>query len=722
MPQRPGSPAISVLMPAHNAERYVRQSIQSVLAQSFEDFELLVVDDGSTDRTAAILDSIHDRRLRVLTNPVNLGIVGSLNRAMAAARGRIIARIDGDDFCQPTRFTRQHSFLEANPRTLIVGSEMSVLEGGRIRFSRQLADPDPQILRWMLHVSNPIGHSSMMFRAEAVDRLGVYLREEFKYAEDFDFSHRVLRHGDISVVPEYLVIYRVHDQNVTRTRRAEMTARTAGVLSGVYGALLGGERDAEAALMARHLIAGAALPDGAAARQLGGFLSDLVDGFCAAHALDAARRDTVRRHAGRLWWGTLRASLRAGHLGIPLRDHGAYRWAAESRPSAYQLTRPLLSGLAQARHRMMPAARRLSFAVPRPTMRVYDTDFQGIASCSDDPPCLYVVVDTEAEFDWGKDFDRSLTRVSAMAQQFRAQDIFDGYGVRPIYIMDYPVAAQPEGYEPLRAIFRRHACAIGAHLHPWVNPPFEEAVSDRNSFGSNLPADLEERKLRALVGMITQNFHCAPLFFKAGRYGIGRSTMDTLARLGFAVDFSILPLADLRDRGGPDFRRAEALPYRVGAGDILSVPMTRGQLGLLAPLPPWLLGAVRLRVATGLHLPGILARARIANTVTLTPEGVSAKEQIRLIRSMAARGCRMFTMHYHSPSLGMHTPYVRSEAELATFLQRITEVCRFFFDEFGGLPGNPADLLPDAQRQQIWPAAPADAAEPDAARGHDRNL
>src|SRR5271168_4321700 len=128
-----------------------------------------------------------------------------------------------------------------------------------------------------------------------------------------------------------------------------------------------------------------------------------------------------------------------------------------------------------------------------------------------------------------------------MRQQVRAQDIFDGYGSRPIYVVDYAVASQAEGYQPLREIFDRHACAIGAHLHPWVNPPFEEALSEHNSYGGNLPAGLEERKLRALVAMIQQSFDISPLFFKAGRYGVGRRTLDTLARLGIEVDFSILP-------------------------------------------------------------------------------------------------------------------------------------------------------------------------------------
>ena len=405
-----------------------------------------------------------------------------------------------------------------------------------------------------------------------------------------------------------------------------------------------------------------------------------------------------------LWWRVILASLRAGQVRIPARHHDLFHWSDRTRPPTWQIARSLAIGLFPPRPRFARPRGRPAPPPAKAPLMVNAVRFTEVPTFTDDPPSLYIVVDTEAEFDWSKDFDRSLTNVSSMRQQILAQRIFDGYGARPIYLVDYAVASQAEGYEPLREIFDRKGCAIGAHLHPWVNPPFEEAVSEYNSFGGNLPADLEERKLRTLIGTINDNFGITPLFFKAGRYGVGRHTMDTLARLGFAVDFSILPLADLRTSGGPDFRFTESRPYHVGDGEITSIPMTRGQLGLLAPLPPRLHGALRSQTALRMHLPGILSRLHLANTVTLTPEGVPAGEQIRLIQTMAARGCRVFTLHYHSPSLARRTPYVRTEAELRTFLDSLKTVCSFFFETLGGLPGNPADLVPPSMRERVWPA------------------
>lgn len=703
-----GPVRVSVLLPVYNGEPYVLQSIQSVLAQTFEDFELLVVDDCSTDGTPAILASIADRRLRVLRNPVNLGIVGTLNRAMGEARGRYIARADADDFCLPTRFARQAEFLDRNPGVLLTGTRMSNLEGGVIRDNRQPADAHPSVLRWQFQVSNPVAHPSMMFRASLVQSLGAYLREAFKYAEDFDFSHRAMRLGDVAVLPERLVIYRIHQSNLTRTHRGEMIDKTAAVLADVYAALLGGDRAAEALLVAGHLMAGRPAAGWADLERLGALLEELKAAFLARAKLPDKQARQVEAHAGRVWWGAVQSALRAGVVIPAARWRRLSRFGAGGRPSLARLAKSAMAGLIDSGSlvsKRLDAGR--SLGRRRPDGAAVDlegTRFTPAPVRADDPPSLYVVVDTEAEFDWSGPFDRSLTAVSAMAAQERAQEIFDGFGLRPIYIIDYAVASQPAGYGPLRAILAQHRCVVGAHLHPWINPPFEEAVSARNSFGGNLPPELEARKLRALVAMIERNLQISPLFFKAGRYGLGPRTMQTLADLGFAVDLSIMPRSDMTPLGGVDFREADASPYRAASGRVLSVPMTRAHIGLLAPMSPRLHDLLRSRPLAALHIPGLLARLKLANTVTLTPEGVTAEEQMELIRATFRRGHRTFMLHYHSPSVAPgNTPYVRTEADLRTFLHRVRAVCEYFFSELGGMPGNPADLLPPGLRERVWP-------------------
>ena len=316
------------------------------------------------------------------------------------------------------------------------------------------------------------------------------------------------------------------------------------------------------------------------------------------------------------------------------------------------------------------------------------------------PPRLYVVVDTEAEFDWTRPFSRSLTQVSAIAAQQLAQSIFDRYGIRPVYVIDYPVAAQPEGVRPLRAILERGGCEIGAHLHPWTNPPFEETLSTRNSYPGNLEPELEASKLARLLEAIDRGFGLHPAFYKAGRYGVGPATMDIVARNAIPVDFSILPGSNLSDSGGPDFRRLRPVAYRVGDGRVLSVPMTRGYVGSLARWERWLSDPLDALAARTVRLRGLLDAAGLLRKATLTPEGVGLALQCQLVRSLLARGRRTFVLHYHSPSLlPGNTPYVSSQAELDVFLRRLDGLCRFFLEELGGQPGEPRDLAALARRQ-----------------------
>jgi hypothetical protein len=331
------------------------------------------------------------------------------------------------------------------------------------------------------------------------------------------------------------------------------------------------------------------------------------------------------------------------------------------------------------------------------TVRLLGVDYRPAPSDRSATPTLYVVVDTEAEFNWDEPFARDLTRIDSIAAQHRTQSIFDRYGLRPVYLVDYPVASQPEGWRPLRAMMERGACEIGAHLHPWTNPPFYEQVSTFNSYPGNLSAQTEQTKLEHLLSVIERNFGIRPVFYKAGRYGIGPDTIGLIARHGIMVDFSILPGADLTAGGGPDFRQMRPVPYLAsvaGSRPILSMPMTRAQIGPLSELASQLAPLLDSGLARRLRLRGALAGLGLLRKATLTPEGVPLKLQKALVTDLLRRGQTQFVMHYHSPSLVPgNTPYVRTAAELDMFLDSIAGLCRFFFRELGGHPGDPSSLV-----------------------------
>jgi hypothetical protein len=341
-----------------------------------------------------------------------------------------------------------------------------------------------------------------------------------------------------------------------------------------------------------------------------------------------------------------------------------------------------------------PAQRRLP-------MHLFGVAYRPAELEAERPPTLHIVVDTEAEFDWQGDFDANLNAISAISAIETGQAIFDRYGLRPVYLIDYPVAAQPEGVAAVGAMARRGACAVGAHLHPWTNPPFTRPIDRRLSFPGNLPAEEEAAKLNALAEVIGANFGERPLFYKAGRYGLGPNTARLIAAAGVRVDFSLMPETDLRDRGGPDFRAVATIPYDVPELGLLAMPMTRANLGPLSR--SWKLRQFLDTRSAGMPvLRGVLSRTGLMERLTLTPEGVPLQSQLVLLKTLLQRGHRSFVMHYHSPSLAVgHTEYVPTEERRVDFLSRIETICRWFFEELGGLPGRPWDLLPIPERSRL---------------------
>ena len=223
------APRVSVLMPVRNGARWLAPAIDSVLAQTFADFELLLIDDGSTDRTPDIIADYAARDLRVRSIRQDaLGLVAALNRGIVEARGDLIARLDADDLAKPERLASQVAAIDTNPRLNLIGSWADKIDAEG-RPAGMLTPPtDPQLLRDTLAQTNPFIHSSVMLRTEAVRRAGGY-RAAFEAAEDYDLWLRLSEHGDIVIIPEPLVRYREHGGNVTvrKAARQLFSARLA---------------------------------------------------------------------------------------------------------------------------------------------------------------------------------------------------------------------------------------------------------------------------------------------------------------------------------------------------------------------------------------------------------------------------------------------------------------------------------------------------------------
>jgi glycosyltransferase involved in cell wall biosynthesis len=207
------TPAVSVLMPAFNAERFIGASIRSVLAQDFEDFELLIVDDGSTDGTAQLVEDFHDKRIRILRNETNCGLVETLNKGLREARGTWVARQDADDLSRSDRIARQLSHFRENPDDIVVASEARLVDErdrgcGLLRLPRTRDQ-----FRWDLCFRNPVPHSSvMMHRKKILDAFGGY--PQSAASEDYALWSRVAATNCFGLIKRALVDYRIHSSSV----------------------------------------------------------------------------------------------------------------------------------------------------------------------------------------------------------------------------------------------------------------------------------------------------------------------------------------------------------------------------------------------------------------------------------------------------------------------------------------------------------------------------
>jgi glycosyltransferase involved in cell wall biosynthesis len=207
-------PLVSVVVSTYQGEDHICEALDSILTQTLEELELIVVDDGSTDSTPDILASYDDPRMRVLRNAENAGVSRSVNRGFLEARGRFVARQDDDDVSEPDRLSRQLNFLETHPSVGLVASSYRVIDGrGNVLHERRT--PTEGIdLRWRLLYVNAFANSSVMFRRELLDTVGMF-RDGFPFAQDYDLWSRIARSTDVAALADPLVRYRRAGPSVT---------------------------------------------------------------------------------------------------------------------------------------------------------------------------------------------------------------------------------------------------------------------------------------------------------------------------------------------------------------------------------------------------------------------------------------------------------------------------------------------------------------------------
>jgi glycosyltransferase involved in cell wall biosynthesis len=239
------SPKISVIMPIYNGERYLSEAIESTLNQTFSDFEFLILDDGSTDRSSSIISGYNDPRIKVFSH-ANRGLAATLNRGIALAAGKYIARQDQDDLSLPERFERQITFLENNPRVGMVGTWAKIFEGSD-ETSRVHDHPAKNyLLKFDLMFNNPFVHSSVMIRKTVLEQVGGYSTDKSRQPpEDYELWSRIARISDVANIPEVLHVYREVPHSMSRDGLNPFLERVVRISSENIAWVLGKEEPDE---------------------------------------------------------------------------------------------------------------------------------------------------------------------------------------------------------------------------------------------------------------------------------------------------------------------------------------------------------------------------------------------------------------------------------------------------------------------------------------------
>jgi len=324
------APAISVVMAAYNGAAFIRETIDSLFAQTMPDFEIVVVDDGSKDDTIAILSAIEDPRLRLIRAERNGGPAVARTIALSHARGHYIAALDQDDLCRADRFEKQLAHLEADPSLVLVGSMIEPFQGKALRPCPFPNLTDPAEIDWTMLFANPIAWSSVFMRGDAARALAPFQSDTYRFAEDFDLYHRIRPHGRIGRLAEPLVRYRLHEGGASQAFEERMIGSAVKLLTDRYAPLFGEEAAEAAMLMSRYASARHAPPDIATLRRCGGVMALLLAEY--GHLAPGHARSS----ASRLWWQVARTGLRAGHYGVTelLRARPAFAYMADAEPHA----------------------------------------------------------------------------------------------------------------------------------------------------------------------------------------------------------------------------------------------------------------------------------------------------------------------------------------------------------------------------------------------------
>jgi hypothetical protein len=305
-------------------------------------------------------------------------------------------------------------------------------------------------------------------------------------------------------------------------------------------------------------------------------------------------------------------------------------------------------------------------------------------------PALLVAIDTEGDNQWSQEARRRQTFTNVHALE-RLHDFFARHGVRPTYVVTYPVARDRESAAVLRRLQARGDCEIGAHHHAWETPPCDSADVERHPYALSLPIDRFDAQLASLTAAVSDVAGVPARSYRSGRFGFSAGHVSSLERQGYLVESSVAPLFYEAHKHGPDFVDAPLRPYflaydtptRPGTSNLLELPISAA---LNRRVPAWMARAYG-RMPWPYTTRRLLRLSGVARVRWLRPSYSSAADMIALADDLMRRGVPLLNLLFHSSeAIAGTSPYTRTDAELAVFFDRLSAVLTHAVQRLGARP------------------------------------
>lgn len=230
-------PLVTVFMAVYNAEQYLLKALESIIFQSYSNLEIIIVNDGSTDRSLEIIKSFNDKRIKVFNNKENKGIPYSRNIGLKNAKGKYLAIMDADDISDSRRIEKQVNFMENNPNIVASGTYYKYL--GKV-FGRKIKTKYicPDLIRIKLLFSSPIANPTAMIRMDTIRKHGLYYNESYFVAQDYDMWVQLSKVGDLAILPEVLFKYRIGHNNISKLSRTQRAKERKKIIDTIHSDIL----------------------------------------------------------------------------------------------------------------------------------------------------------------------------------------------------------------------------------------------------------------------------------------------------------------------------------------------------------------------------------------------------------------------------------------------------------------------------------------------------